>query len=242
MNRSAVFLACVAAGAALAAPVPRPKSDLHAPGWVQVDPDKIGTFSRGADSLSLELPPAGPKSDARRLLINVPRYQRDVEGDFRMDVRVTGTFRPEAGHAAPPINGTAAGFLADLGGPNPISLRFEFGAPRPRGKESRYVTLKWLDEKTARASGTVRYDTARGWSLAPGEAYLRFERVGARFRSYYSDDGTKWAHLTTTHDLAKQPKLRVGLFACNLSGGAMKVTFDRFNITRPEPGRKPARK
>lgn len=86
MNRSlyaltALLLAC----AALAAPAPQPLL----PGWGKpIDPDKDCKFRRGKDSLTIEMPGGDHDYDTARKRLNAPRFVREFEGDFEIQLRI----------------------------------------------------------------------------------------------------------------------------------------------------------
>jgi hypothetical protein len=214
------------------APVPKPKSEFEQKGWdKEVDPDGDCKFSKGAKGLTIEVPAKDHDIDGRRKRLNAPRLVRDFEGDFRVEVRVEGNFHAtETATALGAAPYSAAGLFVDLGAKSASTVRFEFGATRYKGKEERYVFLKHSHEKGG-VSGNVRYGTGKGWPLKAGEAYLRLERTGAKFMTYYSADGKKWTPLGGLGKVKAPEKVKVGVVALCTSKGALKVTFDQFKLT-----------
>src|SRR5262245_58034611 len=117
------LLAC----AALAAPVPKEKGGGFQKGWDKPTDPKMFTFTKG--SVTIEVPGKEPhdidwkapeKSKAPRLL-------RAVQGDFLLEVRVTGPFRAAGGQGAL----VAAGLFIDIKGDKDRLLLLEFGHVNP---------------------------------------------------------------------------------------------------------------
>src|SRR4051812_31099083 len=79
--------------AASAAPVPGEKPFQTS--WdPPTDPDGDCTFQRVEGKLTITLPGSDHDLGIERGRMNAPRLLRDVEGDFVVQVRVGGLFRP----------------------------------------------------------------------------------------------------------------------------------------------------
>src|SRR5262245_40272288 len=197
--RPAVFtaLCTLAACAALAAPIPKPRGgELGKPGWdAPIDPDKDCRFTKGRGSLTIQLPAKDHDINGNRKRNNAPRLLRDFEGDFRMEVRVSGDFHASAESTSPGAAAfTAAGLIFMLGDVRESSIRVELGRARSEREALSYVGLKSF---SAKATGSVTATATEGredWPLKRGatEAYLRLERSGDMFTSFSSPDGKKW--------------------------------------------------
>jgi hypothetical protein len=223
----------LAATAALAAPIPEPKAELHKPGWEQIDPDKDCQFSKGTTGLTIKLPAKDLDLDVRRRRLNAPRMVRDFEGDFRMEVHVKGNFHAtREASAANAVSGSSAGLYVHLGSKAAASLHFVFGAVQLNGQERRFVTIKRVHEGSVATSANLRYDGGKGWPLKTGEAFLRLERSGVRLSGFYSADGKKWVPLGGLDHPPLPEKLKVGIIAFNTSKGKLEVTFDELKLTK----------
>jgi hypothetical protein len=95
MHRPAVLLLCVALAVAtvVATPAPFPsRGRLSGPwldGWHKpVDLQEDCRFDRRGDKLTITVPGKGHEFAVAKGRLNAPRLQRDVEGDFVMEVRV----------------------------------------------------------------------------------------------------------------------------------------------------------
>src|SRR5947209_3073819 len=94
---ASLLLAALVATAADGAPVPRPKaSPVWTRGWDRpVNPGGRCRFDRTGDKLTLTVPGRGHGLDVSNGRLNAPRLLRDLRGDFVVQVRVGGDFRPK---------------------------------------------------------------------------------------------------------------------------------------------------
>ncbi|MBP1967266.1 Ig-like domain-containing protein [Paenibacillus aceris] len=67
--------------------------------------------------------------------------------------------------------------------------------------------------------------------VAPGDVYLRIDKVGTTYKGFYSADGVNWTQVADTFTLAlTNPK--VGIFDRKLGGNAAKTAeFSEFNLS-----------
>jgi hypothetical protein len=83
----------LAACAVLDAPAPEPFKS----GWDKpVDPSRDCKFHIKGGTVTIELPGGDHNLAPNRDRFNAPRLLRDVQGDFVMQVLVSGSFRPSA--------------------------------------------------------------------------------------------------------------------------------------------------
>jgi regulation of enolase protein 1 (concanavalin A-like superfamily) len=241
--RTLVVCCSFAACAALAAPIPKPRGgELGKPGWdAPIDPDKACKFTKGDGSLTIQLPAKDHDVDGNRKRNNAPRLLRNFEGDFRMEVRVSGDFHASAAASAPGASSfTAGGLFVLLGDEHESSIRLELGRARYEGEALVYVALKSFSVKATGSVTAIATETGEGWPLKRGatQAYLRLERSGGTFIPWYGPDGKKWTKSTTLGVGRPPAKLKVGVIALSTSKGPLKVTFDRFKLTKLDAGGK----
>ncbi|HEY7328127.1 MAG TPA: hypothetical protein VH592_10825 [Gemmataceae bacterium] len=94
MNRSLyVLTALLLACAALAAPAPQP----FVSGWGHpIDPDRDCKITRDKGVLTIEMPGGDHDYDTARDRLNAPRFVREFEGDFEIQVRIRIDSLPSA--------------------------------------------------------------------------------------------------------------------------------------------------
>jgi hypothetical protein len=246
MRPLAFIVGCSLAGLVLAAPVPKPKEWRFAPGLDRpIDPDKDCKFTLGKGALAIEVPGKPHDIDPARKRDNAPRVLRPVEGDLRIEVRVSGDFRiSEASSVAGVAPGAGGGLLVMADERRGECLRLEFGMTRDQGRALRpYILLK--DTVSGRAIHLTSNDPkGEGWAY-PGQATkaflkleLRHHKGGCRIRCFDSLDGKKWARWSATENSyygGVPKKLKVGVAASSTSTRSCKLTFDRFKLTPLPP-------
>jgi hypothetical protein len=231
VKRLTLACCCLAAGA-LAAPVPRPAGDFKGPGWGNpIDPDKDCEFSFARDSLTIEVPAKTHELVPILNLMNAPRLLRAVEGDFRAEVRVSGSFAPPQGARTH----TSGGLLVEAGDERGSLLRVECGAENERVDGGPFTGLQFFDRKTTWEEN-IAGPGSEGWHLPkrPKAAFLRLERRGDEVTGAASADGKRWGpvgHGDKAVRVRLPKKVRVGLFAASTSAAPVKVAFDQFKLT-----------
>lgn len=194
-------------------PIRRRDGDKIA-GWGTVgDPDRDCTILETGDGVSIAIPGTDHDINPSKGRYS-PRILRDIEGDFRIVVRVTGDFQPvppSTGRTSVPFNG--AGLLA------------------------------WSDETNlAIVSRNHLFDVTRNAKsvlgnppIAPATAFkgdssaLYLERKGNVFRGAYSHDAKTWeGWREASSDLPS--KLKVGVVSISTSSSPFTVVFDGFKI------------
>lgn len=233
MNRSLFALvALLLAYSALSAPAPKPRPFVS--GWEKaIDPDHDCTIKREKGNLIMEMPGSDHDYDPRRGQCNAPRLliQRDIEGDFVMQVRVRIDGQPSAQSTVDgQASSVSAGFLVMLPQKYPcVCIRVEFRASRKgSGVHGYFDVRRWFDE---RGQGGTIVEGARGreheWK---GDAYLRLERQDGNLGFAISSDGENWKRTGAIGGVRE--KLKVGLAAYSSSSDPSKVRFDQLKITR----------
>lgn len=205
--------------AKLAEPSPGPTL----PDWGQVfDPDGDCTISPQATSLQITVPPTAHDLSAELGKINAPRVLQQVEGDFRVQVRVSGVIHPTAAGSVPGrLSFQAAGLLLWSDPQN--YLRFEHSAVNRDGRILSFASLE------LRATGQPTQ--AHSLDMAEEDFYLRLERRGNRLLAAASRDGQHWTPLPPWN-VAFPPKVRVGVAAVNAAAEPLTVRFEQLRLER----------
>ncbi|HEY7326293.1 MAG TPA: hypothetical protein VH592_01540 [Gemmataceae bacterium] len=168
MRRSlCVLAASLLACATLAAPAPEP----FISGWGSpIDPDKDCKISRAGNALTIEMPGNDHDYDPIRKRFNAPRLLRDMEGDFKIQVRVQIDFLSSSKST---VKGQpsyiSAGFLLiypETG--RCICDRFEYGISQPGiglGSYALAPKLGWrqLDSESRKGIGEDGYAIMKNW-------------------------------------------------------------------------------
>jgi regulation of enolase protein 1 (concanavalin A-like superfamily) len=224
---TALVLCALAALVATATPAPEPKPWVT--GWKPVDPKGDCRFERKGDELSVTVPGkdhelgmSGPSENQ-----NGPRMLRDVEGDFVVEVRVSG----DSWVASTEDVFRRAGVLV-MGDENGPLLTLKFLGQAASGRASEWVRAEVYLPK----GGTVIQFSPHKAASPPGRStHLRLERRGDKWRRSHREDGKQWDATPWPKGVVmKLPrKLKVGVFAEATAEGTFKVTFDHFKLTQP---------
>jgi hypothetical protein len=231
MKRLAVALTWpVAVCAAFAVPLgPRDGLRFQA-GWEKaIDPDGDCRFIYDKESLTIELPAKDHDLDPDRGRTNAPCVLREVEGDFVVQVRLGGDFKPSGRSTSPdrpPF--VAAGLVLTSGDTTFLATYAVEGGrdQRPHG------AFRMMD--AGRHLHVNGEQDARGpaWTLTGdgGPVYLRLQRRGDEFLASLGPDGVKWTDLLRV--IIKLPaRVKVGLAACTTSTEPFKPRFDQLRLT-----------
>jgi hypothetical protein len=232
MHRYAAFLLCaLPAGGLVAAPAPFSKPESWVRGWDKpVDLRGGCLFDRKGDQLTITIPGGAKDPDGRNGRQNGPRLLQDVEGDFDVQVRVSGDDRQtgeevrQAGlfltdgkkvvKLARTVHSDSGGLFGDRDRPTRYQLSGEIKWPTPRGG--------------SRGKGFL----AKG-SLLGRPTYLRLERRGDKLWMKFSKDGKVWPQESVQlFDLQLPQKVKVGIFAEATLETTFKPVFDKFKLTK----------
>jgi regulation of enolase protein 1 (concanavalin A-like superfamily) len=195
-------------------------------GWGNVvDPDgdcKIGTEGK---ALVMNIPGTLHDLNADIDKYNAPRVLREVEGNFVIQVKVVGDFKPgpKAMRAkGVPFNGGGIFVWRD----SDNYIRLERGAMIKGGKLGSFAIF---EEREGGSSGAQH-----NGQLTPGTTYLRLERRGSRILGFTSKDGSHWTQLKPI-DTVWPSQLKVGVDAINSSNEPFKVRFEELTFKGKAP-------
>jgi Protein of unknown function (DUF1349) len=227
-KRLSVFLAFGLGLAATGMTAQEHKTEMTK-GWGQViDPDEDCTIKVNNDKLLITVP-----GDCHiihpGIAANAPRVLRDVDGDFMIQVRVSGKFKPSDQATMLggfPFNG--AGLLVWENKKN--YLRLERNAWRVPARNLSVCHPPLLEYfKNGEYQNTdppIELD-----SFFKGDSsYLRLERLGDKIIASFSHDGEEWS-VVREIDTSFSKKVKVGLAASNTSDKPFKVEFDKLRFT-----------
>lgn len=220
-----LLLAACAIHAALA---PEPFFKI---GWDKpVDPNRDCKFVYQGRSVTIELPGTDHDFAPKRKRFNAPRILRDVEGDFVMQVRVSGLFHPsDTSSVQGEDPSVAAGLLMIPAEDN--CIRLEYGAYRRKGERRICPAFRMHGERILNAE----MDWQVPWKPAPSaekepHIYLSLERQGRFIYEAFSPDGKRWIYYIRAELKDTPSKVKVGLAAYSTSTEPFKPRFDNFNL------------
>lgn len=227
MPRIAALLLCALA-ALVASATPAPEPTPWVTGWDKpVDPKGDCKFERKGDRLTIFVPGKDHEFNygPTRRSLNGPRLLRDVEGDFVVEVLVSGD------NWEPGSKRSRGAGLVVMDEKEPIgTLEFQ-GRPHPDEHEKQ----GWEIRSEIYPDGSVTTSFDYGPIIPPlGYASLRLERRGDKWRASFRKDHKEWKELPTLTLNRNVPrKLKVGVFAEANVEGEFKVVFDHFKLSRP---------
>jgi regulation of enolase protein 1 (concanavalin A-like superfamily) len=199
-------------------------------GWGQVvEPDGDCSITAVDGKLAIAVPGTTHDLSSYHSIYkkrNAPRILRDVEGDFTVQVRVSGAFDPGKAGTVPgayPFNG--AGLLLWDNSENYLRLERNVWTTS-HGEHSSYLPLfeYWKDDKDV----TLGTPSAKPFFTGPS-TYLRMTRQGNQIRAAVSNDGVKWVEATPITVQFPQ-KIKVGVDAINTSKQRFNVEFAEFKL------------
>ena len=196
-------------------------------GWGNVvDPDGDCKISTQGKALTMAVPGTLHDLNADIDKFNAPRVLREVEGNFVIQVKVVGDFKPgpkSMRAKGVPFNG--AGIFVWRDSDNYI--RLERGAMVRGGKVGSFAVF---EEREGGSSGAQH-----NGQLTPGTTYLKLERRGSRILGFTSKDGSHWTQLKPI-DTVWPSQLKVGVDAINSSNEPFKVRFEELTFKGQAPG------
>ncbi|HEY7310382.1 MAG TPA: protein kinase [Gemmataceae bacterium] len=214
------------------APPAEPRPDLPIPGdrpppnarsrdWGRrFDPDGDCTFNIQGGALTVNVPPMPHDLSIERGQNNAPRVLREVDGDFRLQVKVCGDIQPKAAGSVPGRLSCQAGGIL-LWSDERNYVRFERAALNRNGKITTYAAFE------SRANG--RPSAAYQLGIPDQDTHLRLERHGNQLRAFVSADGELWRSLQNI-GIDLPPKVQVGVAAVNAAQQPLQVRFEELRI------------
>lgn len=206
------------------------RSPRTIPDWGQViDPDGDCTVSAKDQTLTITVPGTTHDLSSYHHIYkkrNAPRVLQEVDGNFTVQVKVSGVFDPGRASTLPetdPFNG--AGLLLWANSEN--FLRFERNVwTTPNGGHSSYQPLfqYWKDDTDLTPNTPSTHSLFKGHST-----YLRLTRQGNQIRAALSHDGVKWIE-TKPVTVHFPQRIKVGLDAINTSKKAFTVEFTKLKL------------
>lgn len=194
-------------------------------GWGKaLDPDGDCKFVVEKGRLTIGLPGTDHSLSCERGQMNSPRVLQEVEGDFIVQVKVSGTFPTGATSIVPnrrPFHG--AGLLLWQDEKNYI--RLERAETMLEGKNMAYASFEDRKEGTWGRRGD-----ASGLPLTEITCtFLRLERRGGDVHGAVSPDGVHWSSLEPiTVELPK--KVSVGINAGSNTSSPFEPVFEQFKV------------
>jgi regulation of enolase protein 1 (concanavalin A-like superfamily) len=194
-------------------------------GWgTALDPDGDCKFIVEKGRLTIGLPGTDHSLSCERGQMNSPRVLQEIEGDFIVQVKVSGTFPTGATSIVPnrrPFHG--AGLLLWQDEKNYI--RLERAETVSQGKNMAYASFEDRKEGTwgrrGDASGLPLTDIAN--------TYLRLERRGGTVHGAASADGIQWSSLEPINiELPK--KVSIGINAGSNTSSPFEPVFEEFKV------------
>jgi RNA polymerase sigma factor (sigma-70 family) len=191
----------------------------------ETDPDKDCKFTYAKGKLTITVPGKDHDLGAERQVMNAPRVLRPVEGDFTVQVKVSGKFKPEDADTDERAAFQGAGLLVLDDDNNYVRLE---RASYIRGDDTHHYT-NW----ELRKDGEVeRFGSPDDQPLEDGkDTWLRIERHGDKVSAAISQDGEKWTDLEAK-DASFPKKVQVGVAAVNTSKQEFAPQFSEFKLSR----------
>jgi RNA polymerase sigma factor (sigma-70 family) len=219
---------------ALGAPAPQddqPKADKPAErltyrGWgTATDPDGDCKFTFQKGKLTITVPGKDHDLGVERQRMNAPRILQELEGDFIVQVKVTGTFKPVDADTNERAAFQGAGLLVLEDDNN--YLRLERACYTRDGEDHHYTIWE------LRRNGDIeRFGQPDDHALEDGkDTWLRIERHGDKLCGAVSQDEEKWTYLDLRM-VAFPKKLQVGTAAVNTSKQEFTPQFSEFKLFR----------
>jgi regulation of enolase protein 1 (concanavalin A-like superfamily) len=215
-----VLVACLCA----AKPIPEEKNPAAAWG-TPVDPDKDCAFRHDKGSLTIVVPGRDHDLGVERDKMNAPRVLRPVAGDFRVMVRIAGSFQPENADTPERAAFQGAGLLMMKDNKN--YLRLERATFTRDGKK--YVYASW----ELRQDGQVeRFAQATDLPLdVTKDTHLKLQRRGSQVEAHVSQDGTSWQEMQAK-TVEWPAELQVGVAAVNTATESFAPRFSEYKLVR----------
>jgi regulation of enolase protein 1 (concanavalin A-like superfamily) len=203
------------------APPAEPPPDARLADWGRrFDPDGDCTFNVQSGALTIGVPPTPHDLSIERARTNAPRMLREVDGDFRFQVKVCGDIHPMATGSVPGrLSFQAGGIL--LWSDESNYVRFERAAFNRNEKITTYTAIE------ARVNG--RQGGAGTLGIPDQDTHLRLERRGNQLRAFVSADGESWRPQKSI-EIDLPPKVQVGVAVVNAAQQPLQVRFEELHM------------
>ncbi len=197
-------------------------------GWgAIVDPDGDCQIKGDKKKVTITVPGTPHDLSGNFINKNAPRVLQEIEGDFTVQVKVTGDFDPGN---KPAVEGTiafnGAGLLIWKNENNYLRLERNLWYT-PDGIEAQFPPLLeyWKDNDPAffMPGATKQFFEGRS-------THLRLKRRGAKVTAFVSHDGKTWLDGKTL-DTDFPKKVKVGIDAINTSSRPFTVHFEELRVT-----------
>jgi len=205
---------------------PAPKGSWDRP----IDPDQDCKFASRGGTVTIEIPGTDHDLAPKRKRFNAPRVLRQVEGDFVMQARVSGSFHPSPKSSADGEDpSVAAGLVLIPADGN--CIRLEYGAYRRKGEQRSCPAFRVRGEQLINLE--IDWDVPRKkdtHAKTEEDIYSRLVRRGHFIYEAISPDGEEWTYEYRLEDRKLPAKLKVGLAAYSTSTEPFKAHFDKFKL------------
>ncbi len=205
-----------------------PGQSVVIPGWGTFR-DRDGDCHAEADGeqLVIEVPGTPHDLSIEQGIVNAPVVLQEANGDWTLQVKVSGTFRPGNPNVTGRRSYQGAGLLVAANIENYIRLERGTYLAENTGEHVNYVNFEVrLDGQLVRLGQATDYQLK-----AEQDVYLKMTRRGEKFSGSVSHDGAKW-HELGDKPLTDAPKLFVGVAAINASTSYFAPEFSGLKLTQ----------
>jgi regulation of enolase protein 1 (concanavalin A-like superfamily) len=188
--------------------------------WGDVsDPDKDCEIKMDGRRLRISVPGTWHDLSVEKRKINAPRVLQDVEGDFIVQVLISGTVHPGPNSTSQGLPFNGAGLLVWQDENNYARLE---RAGIMQGTQ--FVPYALFE---TRSKG--RLGVSPSFKIPDRDTYLRLERRGSKILAAVGPDGIVWQALQPL-SLELSNKLKVGVAAVNTSTDPFAAEFQELDV------------
>jgi len=196
-------------------------------GWgTAIDPDGDCKFAVEKNRLTITIPGTDHGLSFERGQMNAPRVLQEMEGDFIVQVRVSGNF-PKGANTV--VQGRRPFFGAGI-----LVYKDDRSYVRLERAELNVDSTQhhYANWELRRDGEWVRAGDAGDGAIDPAApVWLRIERRGGRVYGYFSADGVVWTALEPI-DVNLPAKVRVGVAAGHNTSTAYSPSFEGLQLYR----------
>jgi regulation of enolase protein 1 (concanavalin A-like superfamily) len=205
------------------------KKSSNLKGWgVVTDPDGDCKFQTKKSKLIITLPGTLHDLNPRNNKINAPLVLQEVEGNFSVQVKISGDFQPGEKSTAPnspPFNG--AGLLLWQDEKNYLRLERNLWF----ASDGKYTCHPPLFEQCQNGEYTNHNPATTTEPFFKHSTYLRFERRGDKVIAALSHDGKTWP-IVKEIIAPYSAQVKVGVDAINTSAKPFTVEFAELKLVK----------